>query len=83
MPLAAALIAIFVPLERLFAQRPTKFLRPQIGNDLTYYFLSSLVPAALMSVPLAVLATLMRKVLPVGFHDSVQGLPLWLAFPPD
>jgi sterol desaturase/sphingolipid hydroxylase (fatty acid hydroxylase superfamily) len=72
------LIALFVPLERLFAQRPSKFLRPQIGNDLAYYFLSSLVPAALMSVPLAVLATLVQKVLPAGFHDSVHGLPLWL-----
>jgi len=72
------LIAIFVPLERLFAQRPSKFLRRQIGNDLTYYFLNSLVPAVLMSVPLAVLATLVKKVVPTGFHDSVHGLPLWL-----
>ncbi|MEF8718459.1 MAG: sterol desaturase family protein [Candidatus Accumulibacter necessarius] len=31
-----------------------------------------------MSVPLAVLATLVQKVLPAGFHDSVHGLPLWL-----
>src|ERR1017187_4110863 len=60
------LIAIFVPLERLFAQRPSTFLRPQIGNDLAYYFLSSLLPAALMSLPLAVLATLVQKVLPSG-----------------
>lgn len=72
------LVAIFVPLERLFAQRPSKFLRPQIGNDLAYYFLSSLVPAALMSVPLAVLAALVQKVLPSDFHDSVHRLPLWL-----
>ena len=72
------LIAIFVPLERLFAQRPSKFLRPQIGNDLAYYFLSSLLPAVLMSLPLAVLAKLVQKVLPPGFHDSVHGLPLWL-----
>lgn len=73
------LIAIFVPVERLFARRPSKFLRPQIGNDLAYYFVSSLVPAALMSVPLALLATLVRKILPAGFHDSVHGLPLWLS----
>lgn len=72
------LIAIFAPLERLFAQRPSKFLRPQIGNDLAYYFLSSLVPGALMSVPLAVVAKLAQKLLPAGFHDSVRGLPLWL-----
>jgi len=75
------LIAIFAPLERLFAQRPSKFLRPQIGNDLAYYFLSSLVPAMLMSVPLAMLATLVQRLLPAGFHDCVHGLPLW-PFPP-
>lgn len=72
------LVAIFVPLERSFAQRPSKFLRSQIGNDLTYYFLNSLLPAALMSVPLAVLATLVHRVLPAGFHQSVHELPLWL-----
>ena len=72
------LIAIFVPLERLFAQRPSKFLRSQIGNDLAYYFLNSLVPAAVMSVPLAVLANLAQRVLPAGFHHSVHELPLWL-----
>ena len=72
------LIAIFVPLERLFARRPSRFLRPQIGNDLAYLFLSSLVPGVLMSVPLAVLATLVQRLLPAGFHDSVHGLPLWL-----
>ena len=72
------LIAIFVPLERLFAQRPSKFLRPQIGNDLFYYFLSSLLPAALMSLPLALLATLVRRALPSGFHDTMHALPPWL-----
>ncbi len=75
------LIAIFVPLERLFALRPSKFLRPQIGNDLAYYFLSSLLPAALMSVPLAMLATVVQRVLPAGFHESVHALPLWLSVP--
>ena len=76
------LIAIFVPLERLFAQRPSKFLRPQIGNDLAYYFLSSLVPAALMSVPLAVLATLVQKVVPAGFMTACMGCRCGSAFPP-
>ena len=31
-----------------------------------------------MSVPLAVLATLVEKVLPSGFHDSIHDLPLGL-----
>ena len=75
------LTAIFIPVERLFAQRPSKFLRTQIGNDLAYYFLSSLVPATLMSVPLALLSTLVREVLPAGFHDGVRWLPLWFGVP--
>jgi len=72
------LVAIFVPLERLFARRPSKFLRSQIGNDLAYYFYNRLMPAALMTLPLAVLATLVQKLLPAGFHDSMDRLPLWI-----
>jgi sterol desaturase/sphingolipid hydroxylase (fatty acid hydroxylase superfamily) len=72
------LTAIFVPMERFFARTPAKFLRPQIGNDLGYYFLSSLLPAALMSLPLAVLATMVQRVVPGGFHAAVHELPLWL-----
>jgi sterol desaturase/sphingolipid hydroxylase (fatty acid hydroxylase superfamily) len=74
------LAAIFLPLERVFARRPAKLLRPQLGNDLAYYFISSLVPAALMSLPLALLATLVRALLP-GLHAGVNALPLWLAVP--
>ncbi|MBC7505266.1 MAG: sterol desaturase family protein [Sandarakinorhabdus sp.] len=72
------LTAIFVPIERVFAQRPSKLLRPQIGNDLFYYFLSSLLPAVLLAVPLAMLGTAVRYVVPSGFHDAVHGLPLWV-----
>ena len=43
------LVVIFVPLERLFAAHPQKFVRKGIGVDLGYYFLSGLVPALLMA----------------------------------
>ena len=46
------LVVVFVPVERLFAANPQKILRKGIGTDLWYYFLSSLLPAVLMSVPL-------------------------------
>ena len=73
------LTIIFVPIERLFARTPGRLMRPQIGNDLFYYFLSSLLPAMLMAVPMALLATAVRAVVPVGFHDAVHGLPLWIS----
>lgn len=72
------LTVVFVPLERAFAQRPAKLLRPQLGNDLFYYFLSSVLPAVLLAAPLALLATAVRAVVPAGFHAAVHGLPLWL-----
>jgi len=75
------LTAIFVPLERLFALSAAKFRRAQIGNDLGYYFLNSLLPAALMSVPLAALATLLQRVVPAGYYDAVHALPLWISIP--
>lgn len=73
------LVIIFVPLEQLFAQRPNKILRPQIGLDLCYYVLSSLLPAILLSIPLAIMALFIQWVVPSGFHAMMQGLPIWLA----
>ena len=72
------LTAIFVPIERLFGQRAGKIWRPQIGNDLFYYFLSSLLPALILAAPLALLATGIRIVIPDGFHAAIHGLPLWI-----
>ena len=49
----AILVAIFVPLERLFAVHPRKVLRKGILTDLGYYFLSGLATSALLSLPIA------------------------------
>ncbi|MBC7520582.1 MAG: sterol desaturase family protein [Sandarakinorhabdus sp.] len=75
------LTALFVPLERLFAQRSAKLLRPQIGNDLFYYFFSSLLPAVLLAPPLAVLAIAVRHIMPADFLAAMRGLPLWIGLP--
>ena len=72
------LTAVFVPLERVFGQRRAKLLRPQIGNDLFYYFLSSLLPAVLLALPLALLATAAGHAVPAAIHDAMHGLPLWV-----
>jgi sterol desaturase/sphingolipid hydroxylase (fatty acid hydroxylase superfamily) len=73
----AILAVIFVPLERVFAARPEKILRKGIVTDLAYYFLSSLLPAMLLSVPLGLLAWAVHGVMPSGFLAMTAALPLW------
>ena len=71
------LAAIFVPLERLFALRPEKVFRKAIAADLGYYFLNSLLPGFVISLPLAVLASLAHRHIPAGFQEAVADAPLW------
>src|SRR5262245_37551231 len=71
------LVAIFVPLERLFAAHPQKVLRKGIGADLCYYFLSSLLPALLLSGPISLLALTVRHLIPDGFLAATAAMPLW------
>ena len=72
------LAAIFTPLERLFALYPQKIFRKAIVTDLGYYFLSSLVPSLLLSVPLAVIAWTAHRYIPVGFLATIAAWPLAL-----
>lgn len=72
------LTAIFAPLERLFALHPQSFFRKALVTDLSYYFLSSLVPAILLSVPLAVVARGVHGLIPAGYTLAVAALPVWL-----
>jgi sterol desaturase/sphingolipid hydroxylase (fatty acid hydroxylase superfamily) len=71
------LVAIFVPLERLFAAHPQKILRKGIVTDLGYYFLNNLLTAMLLSMPIALLAWTMHSVVPDGFLATMSALPLW------
>ncbi|MEI8016986.1 MAG: sterol desaturase family protein [Schlesneria sp.] len=73
----AILAAIFVPLEQLFSAHPQKVFRKQIGSDLGYYFLSSLLPAVLLSFPVALLALLVRHVVPADFLQFMSVQPFW------
>ncbi len=72
------LVAIFVPLERLCALHPAKIWRKQIGVDLAWYFINSLVPAAVLSVPLALLARTLHELNPAGLYSLVGAWPLWV-----
>ncbi len=71
------LVVIFVPLERLFAARPQKILRKGIVNDLGYYFLSGLLPALLLSVPVSLLAWAVHHAVPGGILAATAVWPLW------
>lgn len=71
------LTIIFVPLERLFALHPARILRPGIGADIGYFFLSGLLPAMLMSVPIGAVAWGVHRLVPQGFLASVAATPFW------
>ena len=71
------LVVVFVPLERLFAAHPQKILRKGIVVDLCYYFLSSLLPALLLSVPIGLVAWAAHKAVPANVLAATAALPLW------
>jgi sterol desaturase/sphingolipid hydroxylase (fatty acid hydroxylase superfamily) len=70
------LAVIFTPLERLFALHPKKIFRKAIVTDLGYYFLSSLVPSILLSIPLAFVAWTVHRFIPAGFTSAIAAWPL-------
>lgn len=74
------LVVIFVPLERLFAQKQQKIFRKGFLTDLGYYFISSLLPTHILAVPMAALAWGLHYFVPFGLHQWVGGLPTWERF---
>lgn len=78
------LTVLFVPLERWFSLRRERPRGRAMLADLGFYFLSSLAPALLLSLPLALVAELGRHLLPQSVAQAVVGLPpaarLLLAF---
>ncbi len=69
-------IAIFVPLERLFAARAQQFARRSILTDLGYYFVGSFVPKLLLVVPISLLAWAMHRAVPSSFYAEAARLPV-------
>jgi sterol desaturase/sphingolipid hydroxylase (fatty acid hydroxylase superfamily) len=78
------LVAIFVPLERLFGLHPAKIWRKQVGVDLAWYFINSLLPAMIIAVPLSILARALHGADPGSdlgrYYTAVAAWPLWLKF---
>jgi sterol desaturase/sphingolipid hydroxylase (fatty acid hydroxylase superfamily) len=71
------LMGVFMPLERLFGVHPKKVFRKSFLVDLGYYFLSSLLPKALLIVPMALIAAGLHYIVPSGLHAWVAGMSLW------
>ncbi|MDR3533639.1 MAG: sterol desaturase family protein [Rhodopila sp.] len=67
---------IFVPLERLFALRPGRIFRAAFLTDLAYYFLNGIVPGLILSVPLAGVAWVGRRVMPGTVTAAFAHWPL-------
>jgi sterol desaturase/sphingolipid hydroxylase (fatty acid hydroxylase superfamily) len=72
----ALLVAIFAPLERLAGLRPQKLWRREALTDLGYYFLNSLLTAAVIAAPIAVLSGFARAVESAAWRAAVDSLPL-------
>ena len=71
------LTIVFVPLERWFALRSPASRRP-ILPDLGLYFLNSLVPAAVLGVPMAAVAEVVARLTPSAYLAAVEALPFAL-----
>lgn len=71
----ALLTALFVPLERWFGLRHAQ-PNGELRHNLAYYFISSLVPIVLLTVPMALLATLARQLVPSGLVETIAAWPL-------
>lgn len=70
----ALLAAVFVPLERFFANPPRGAKSPLPG-EIGYYFLNNLLPAMLLAAPLALLAATSRKLLPDVWLSLLAATP--------
>lgn len=75
------LVAIFVPLEQLCGAAPSRIWRKQMGVDLLWYFINSLLPTAIISIPVAFIIRTLNGLDPLGFYSAVAALPLWFKLP--
>lgn len=72
------LVAVFVPLERLFALHPKKAFRREMLADAGFFFISGLVPVILLAVPMSLLASGAHYLVPWRLQVAVAEMPFWL-----
>ena len=74
----ALAMAVFIPLERLFAARKQKIFRGAFATDLGYYFIAGLVPKLLLLIPMSLLARAVHHTVPSAYYAWAASLPTWL-----
>lgn len=75
-----ALTAIFVPLELLFSVKRQSVLRPNLLQDIGYFFLGGLMKAFFIAVIVGLFVGTTRQFIPTAYFDMVGGLPVALQF---
>ena len=71
------LAVVFLPLERLFAVRRRNIVSKSLASDIGFYFISGLVPALLLTPPLALVALGAHAVVPWRVQVAIAGWPIW------
>jgi sterol desaturase/sphingolipid hydroxylase (fatty acid hydroxylase superfamily) len=74
------LMAVFVPLERVFALRSQPVIRKGFSRDLGWYFLGGLVPALLLVPLMGAIGWVLHFVVGSTLQTHVGAMPLALRF---
>lgn len=74
----ALMIVVLVPLEHFFAVRKAQVFYKGWTTNLGWYFLSGVAATILLGPPSLLIAWLIHAIVPTGFSQAAQQLPLWL-----
>ena len=72
------LAIIFIPLERLFALRPRKILRPGWRTDVVHYLINGAALKVGIVTAVVVVGTVLRAFVPVSFRTAIAASPSWV-----
>jgi sterol desaturase/sphingolipid hydroxylase (fatty acid hydroxylase superfamily) len=70
------LVAVFAPLEQVFAVRPAKRFARGWSTNLVWYFANAVAGALLLGPPTALIAWAVHTALPAAVTGAAAGLPL-------
>jgi sterol desaturase/sphingolipid hydroxylase (fatty acid hydroxylase superfamily) len=74
------IMVIFAPLEALWPLHRQAFFRKAWLTDLSYFFLSGLLPKFFLVLPMMFITLGLRDLLPTELHRYTAELPLWARF---
>ena len=75
--LLAIIVAVFAPLEHVFAVRPGKLFEKGWSVNLGWYFFNSLFTTLFLAPPAALIAWVVHALLPDAVTGASADLPLW------